>query len=219
MSLKFAEACAEAKKLTLTQDIQLLIYGLYKQATAGDCNIPPPSSMIDSMKYQSWIMHLGKSKEQAEAEYISIIQASKSQENWGNKVSKFQLEEEEEEAPRDEHQEKVHKLCEAVKNGELDIELLEELGVNVKDSEGLAPLHHAADAENSEIVSQLLKLGADVNLQDNLGMTPLHYAAELNNPEIFTLLISMPGIDLSLQDSDGNTVREIAQSPCCDLLP
>lgn len=219
MNITFTEATALARKISISQDVQLLLYGLYKQATVGDCNIPPPKSPIDAVKYQSWAIHVGKSKEQAENEYVGVLTSSQSQSGWGNKVSKFQLLDEDVEEPRDENQEKVHKFCKSVRTGELDLVLLEEIGINVKDQEGLTALHHACDEENEEMVELLLNLGADVNAQDSQGMTPLHYAAELNNPQIFQVLIKTQSPDVFLKDNDGNTVRDIVQTECASFLP
>ena len=50
--------------------------------------------------------------------------------------------------------------------------------VNIKDSYGRTPLHHAVQL-NSEAILVLLANGADVNIKDNNELTPLHYAAVL----------------------------------------
>ena len=57
-------------------------------------------------------------------------------------------------------------------------------GVNVKDEEGLTPLHLAANKNsNPEVLKFLVKHGADVNAKAVGGMTPLH-AASVNNPNV-----------------------------------
>jgi acyl-CoA-binding protein len=54
---------------------QLKLYGLYKQATAGDCNIPQPSIFqpIRRYMYGAHMKQYGKSKEQSMLEYITKL--------------------------------------------------------------------------------------------------------------------------------------------------
>ncbi len=52
---------------------------------------------------------------------------------------------------------------------------LQNLDVNKKDIDGLAPLFFAADYGPSETVQKLIELGADVNMRDKYGNTPLHH--------------------------------------------
>ena len=54
--------------------------------------------------------------------------------------------------------------------------------------DGATPLHLAAEFnENPEVVTLLIKAGADVNAKDGNGFTPLYYAASFNeNPEVVT---------------------------------
>ena len=58
--------------------------------------------------------------------------------------------------------------------------LLTEYGVdvNVKDNDGLAPLHWAVNRRQVEIVKLLMtEFGADVNIENKNGRTPLHCVA------------------------------------------
>ena len=48
--------------------------------------------------------------------------------------------------------------------------------VNTIDSSGLAPLHHAASSNQSEVVIMLLNNKADINCQGQQLLTPLHVA-------------------------------------------
>lgn len=51
--------------------------------------------------------------------------------------------------------------------------------VNVQQSDGDTPLHHAAFRGDDRMVKLLLAFGADCNLQNYLfGQTPLHYASD-----------------------------------------
>lgn len=56
----------------LNTDQQLSLYGLYKQGTLGDCNIPEPSFYEQEAKYKfkAWNKMKGLTKTQAQEIYI-----------------------------------------------------------------------------------------------------------------------------------------------------
>ncbi|XP_017488805.1 PREDICTED: acyl-CoA-binding protein-like [Rhagoletis zephyria] len=75
--LQFEEAAELVKKLkTRPTDQELLeIYGLYKQGTEGDCNIPKPG-MFDlkgKAKWEHWNSLKGMSKADAQKKYIAKV--------------------------------------------------------------------------------------------------------------------------------------------------
>lgn len=57
--------------------------------------------------------------------------------------------------------------------------------------------------EVQEVITYLLRQGADVNCIDNYSQTPLHYAANKGNIEAIALLLSWPGVSLDLTDTAG----------------
>jgi quinoprotein dehydrogenase-associated probable ABC transporter substrate-binding protein len=61
--------------------------------------------------------------------------------------------------------------------------------VNVRDSNGYAPLHSAARNRNSPIVALLAKNKADVNARDGDGFTPLGYAISRNHVPTIEMLL------------------------------
>ena len=61
-----------------------------------------------------------------------------------------------------------------------------------------------------EVISYLLRQGADVNCVDNYNQSPLHYAATKGNIEAIALLLSWPGIDLEVTDTAGGTALHSA---------
>ena len=50
------------------------VYGLYKQATVGDINIPEPSfyQLTEKGKWKAWNEQKGKSQDQAKHEYVEV---------------------------------------------------------------------------------------------------------------------------------------------------
>ena len=56
--------------------------------------------------------------------------------------------------------------------------------VNLKDSQWLTPLHHAAARGHKNTVKELLRSHADVMARDKNWMTPLHLAAHNNHIEV-----------------------------------
>uniref|UniRef100_A0A0N5AS99 ACB domain-containing protein n=1 Tax=Syphacia muris TaxID=451379 RepID=A0A0N5AS99_9BILA len=76
--MNFEEAAQKVRKLKKTppDDAFLKCYGLYKQATTGDINIPKPG-MTDvkaKAKYSAWEKNKGMSKDQATKEYIKFAE-------------------------------------------------------------------------------------------------------------------------------------------------
>ncbi|XP_071960063.1 acyl-CoA-binding protein-like [Antedon mediterranea] len=85
MSEAFVKAAEEVKQLkqSPTDQEKLAIYALYKQATVGDTNTTRPG-MIDftgKAKWDAWNALKGKSKEEAETEYIQKVEELKSKYN------------------------------------------------------------------------------------------------------------------------------------------
>ncbi|MBK7723433.1 MAG: acyl-CoA-binding protein [Austwickia sp.] len=57
------------------QDTKLRLYALYKQATTGDVRGERPGFMdfAGRMKYDAWAKQKGKSQDEAETEYIALV--------------------------------------------------------------------------------------------------------------------------------------------------
>jgi len=80
-SAAFEQAAADVKNVkTRPSDEEMLkVYGLYKQATEGDCTTTRPG-MFDlkgKYKWDAWDALKGKDKETAEAEYITLVEELK----------------------------------------------------------------------------------------------------------------------------------------------
>ena len=84
---------------------------------------------------------------------------------------------------------------------------------NARDKDGTTPLMYAAGYnQNPQVITTLLKAGADINARDRYNnMTPLMYAAWFNqNPEQITTLLAA-GADAKAKSSVGKTAFDFAQ--------
>jgi len=82
---QFEAAVANSKTLSEkpANDILLQLYSLYKQATEGDVNVPPPENFFDiagKAKHDAWTAQQGKSKEKAMEEYVQLVNKLKAAE-------------------------------------------------------------------------------------------------------------------------------------------
>ncbi|XP_066909731.1 putative ankyrin repeat protein RF_0381 [Halyomorpha halys] len=78
--------------------------------------------------------------------------------------------------------------------------------LNIRNIDGLAPLHIATDPS---VVSKLLDLGADVNFTTDNGDTALHIASANNSLEVVKVLVKR-GAGINIQDYDGVTALMFA---------
>ena len=76
--LQFSTATEKAKSFTKTppNDVFLEFYGLYKQATVGDCNCDKPSAINvkESAKWNAWNGNKGMSQDAAKAAYVQVYE-------------------------------------------------------------------------------------------------------------------------------------------------
>ena len=74
---KFLEAVKNAPKLNCapTNDEKGMLYGLYKQATVCNINIPAPGffDFAGGAKWKAWNEMNGKFQEQAKVEYVDLV--------------------------------------------------------------------------------------------------------------------------------------------------
>lgn len=75
--MDFERASIVVKKLKTkpTNDELLILYGLYKQATSGNCNTPEPSffQFEAKAKWNSWKAYHNVSFANAKQEYVNIV--------------------------------------------------------------------------------------------------------------------------------------------------
>ncbi|MFP3014819.1 MAG: ankyrin repeat domain-containing protein [Wolbachia sp.] len=102
-------------------------------------------------------------------------------------------------------QSEIEDLCLAIKDvkvKEIDDLINGGVNVNVRDQNGMTPLHYAAKKHNEDIANALIKVGADVNAKDQDGRTPLHWAAIERNEGVANALIKA-GADVNAKDDYG----------------
>ena len=69
---------AKLLPMTTTNEDKLYLYGYYKQATQGDCNIEKPKSLFDQKslkKWEYWEQHKGLNSNEAKKYYIKKVQS------------------------------------------------------------------------------------------------------------------------------------------------
>lgn len=209
----------------LDADQLLALYGLYKQATVGRCDIPKPNwyQMQALRKYEAWKKLGDMSQEFAMANYIDIIarlnpaweEEAKFEGSRGwTSVSKFTntdaaLKDAEKtflDWLKEGNEEKVREMIRQ------EPELLEWM-----DDIGLLPIHWAADRGHVAILRLLVEEGADINSLDLEEQTPLHYASCCGHVEAVKYLLSI-GADFSRKNRDGMTPKDIAIDLTTDLF-
>jgi len=104
------------------------------------------------------------------------------------------------------------------KDKEEALKLIEEgMDVNVKNKDGMTPLHTAAINGKGEVVELLIQHGAIVNAVDNVKNTPLHYALNQENDTVSDekylrtiKTLHENGADIEASNKKGNTPLLVA---------
>ncbi|KAI7744844.1 hypothetical protein M8C21_029839 [Ambrosia artemisiifolia] len=226
-----AATAADGAGRKVGSDVQLQLYGLYKIATEGPCNGPQPSAlkMTARAKWNAWQKLGAMPPEEAMQKYIEIVtelyptwlagspskkrgenaneRSSNENRPMGPVFSSFIHEEESDELKLD----AIHAFA---REGDTEnlIKCVEAgIPVDIKDSEGRAPLHWAVDRGHFKTAELLLSRNADVNLKDNEGQTPLHYAAVCERERIAELLVKN-NASTNVKDDDGNYPSDLCDS-------
>jgi len=83
---------------------------------------------------------------------------------------------------------------------------------NLRNPDGITPLHYAVAAGYEGYVTFLLEKKAAVNIKIASGATPLHEAARLGRLDLINLLLAN-GADVNAQDATGNSALHIGIPP------
>eukprot|EP00029_Vermamoeba_vermiformis_P010579 TRINITY_DN5591_c0_g1_i1.p1 TRINITY_DN5591_c0_g1~~TRINITY_DN5591_c0_g1_i1.p1 ORF type:complete len:241 (+),score=66.70 TRINITY_DN5591_c0_g1_i1:72-794(+) len=219
-SFKKATEFVSIAKFKASNDDKLKLYGYFKQATVGPCNVPKPGFLYfeEKAKWDKWNSLGTMNKDEAMEQYVKTLTAlvpdwqssdykpasgSDSGGSGMKAVSRMQQEEE-----------GTSEVWDWVRKGDL-FKLKECLdkGVNIdaKDEEGRTPLHWAADGGHLAIATELLTRSASVNNQDNEGQTPLHYACSCEQEDLIALLLKHKA-DVNIKDKSGESPLDINAS-------
>ncbi|KAI8996979.1 acyl-CoA-binding protein [Pilobolus umbonatus] len=177
--------------ISLSNEKKLHFYGLFKQATIGDCNKPKPGlfEFVDRAKWDAWNRFRGMSFRDArnlyiesverlevgwsrkgEYEYIpSALDMDQGEGSLGVSVSSMAVTQEKE---SDDifgytRENNLDKLKEALDR--------DSQSIDTKNDEGLTVLHLAADRGYVDIVKYIIKKGADMDARSDDKETALHY--------------------------------------------
>ncbi|XP_050543924.1 acyl-CoA-binding domain-containing protein 6-like [Daktulosphaira vitifoliae] len=189
-------------------ELQLKLYGLYKQSREGPCNQPKPPlyDLKGRKKWYAWSEKGSMSKEEAMEKYIELVKSInpnfQSEKTGWVTVSTFADKEE----PISDSKKTI---SDWVKEGNLAKILTFKGDININDEMGMAPIHWASDRGNLPILKLLIEeLSANINLQDEMGQTALHYAITCNHDDICLYLIEK-GAKTDIPDEDGITAFQI----------
>jgi diazepam-binding inhibitor (GABA receptor modulating acyl-CoA-binding protein) len=72
---KLSAEIVKGLKTQPTNDELLLLYGLYKQGTIGNCQSPEPIMLFykEKSKWAAWMKQKGKDKNTAQSEYCNLV--------------------------------------------------------------------------------------------------------------------------------------------------
>lgn len=197
----------------LKEDDMLKLYGLYKQAKEGPCNISKPRmwEFTAKAKWESWNSLCTLSQEEAKEGYIELVQLldpewdenSTENESSGLGVSVSVLMKD----PEDDIKECDKTVFDWCREGHLkkleSVLNKDKSLVNLIDDNKLTLLHWAVDQGFLAIANYLIHIGCNINCQDSELQTPLHYAVTCGHFDLAEFLLKT-GADQQIKDVDGN---------------
>ncbi|KAI8141996.1 acyl CoA binding protein-domain-containing protein [Fennellomyces sp. T-0311] len=203
-ALLFEEASTylNTHNVSLSNDQKLKVYGLFKQATVGDCNTSRPSlfEFVGRAKWDAWNALRGMSSDDAKQGYVELVESF--QVGWSRQG---EYEQKDKDTPKEQSgkavavsqmaydgpTEDTHDLFGLARqndlNGIRDRVTKHQDPVDSKDEDGLTALHHACDRGHVQAVKLLLELGANINAKTNEEETPLHYGKYCGTPVRFCI--------------------------------
>ena len=106
----------------------------------------------------------------------------------------------------------MHYACNAGHVGVVEalIDFGKNTDIEARTAMNRTPLHLACARGWMDVMSVLLKVGADINAQDNDLETPVHLASANGHVDILYLLVSRDNIDLKIKNRFGKTPAEMA---------
>jgi acyl-CoA-binding protein len=228
-----AYAATRIAEGAVPEDCILELYGIYKQATKGDCDVRVRPTRLDVKgyaKFTEWMKHKGMTKVDACRMYVRVLESrlddlellpSPKKKSGGGGSGKSgggafgrsqstmrRLEGEDGEG---EEEGEETSLIKAAKEGDFD-KLLKCLragaDANQRDAKGRTPLMFAADTGDVAITIQLMQLDADIGATDEKGKTALHYAAICEQVDVAEVLLEA-GADPEVRDANGTSPSDL----------
>ena len=222
-----AYAATRIAEGSVPEDCILELYGVYKQATKGDCDAKARPTRLDIKgyaKFTEWMKHKGMTKLDACSMYVRVLESRlddlevspktesgrnaekrKSGGTFGRSQSTMSRLEGE-----DGEEEEIT-LIKAAKEGDFD-KLLKCLragaDANQRDEKGRTPLMFAADIGDVAITIQLMQLDADIDAADERGKTALHYATICEQIDVAEVLLEA-GADPEARDANGKSASDL----------
>jgi ankyrin repeat protein len=89
--------------------------------------------------------------------------------------------------------------------------------LNMKDGQGLYPLHYAVMRSDAQIAEILIVLGAKPDVRDPAGKTPLRYAIDRKQIPMAKMLVDR-GANPFIADASGSTPAEAALGAGSDMI-
>jgi acyl-CoA-binding protein len=219
----------------VSDDAKLRLYGMFKQASSGDCGAPRPSviEFVALAKWKSWRELEGTTRARARRMYVELVDALSP--GW-NRLRERELAALRAEAEAETSKDGGKSMAPAVSTmaavadkpeseltaGEVLLELaaagdaaalVAALGSQHPDAfcgEGRETLLHMACDRGCEASARaLVGRGASVEARDVDGMTPLAYALMSDHDELARLLVVELGANPSAVDESGQSVLEV----------
>lgn len=199
-----------------TADIQLELYGLYKQATRGDCPADMAASTSGTRRTlmtHAWLSKTGMSSKSAQETYVRTLDLHYPQ--WRN--ASGILEEDDEEDPfvrntednnEDQRYRAQYKQLSNWASGSVPAGVIGTESDRDESVGGL--LCEMASTGNADAIKEILgKNPSLVDVRDKEGMTCLHWAADRGHVSIIQYLVSL-GANVNLVDDCGNSPLHIS---------
>ena len=194
-----------------TADIQLELYALFKQATAGDCQAPAVGCGTKrTVMIEAWRSKSGVSSSDAQKHYVGILDSACP--NWRNHL----LNATNPDFPDDEYED----LCASEPKGSVSTWAAGSVPVGTIGDAGEVDetvagqlCHLAAEGNLAALKEVLSKDPSLVSAKDTDGMTCLHWASDRGNMDVAKFLISAKA-DINAQDLCQNTPLHIAAMAC-----
>lgn len=230
---EFDAACSYVARLASSKELDdrhgLRLYGLYKQATEGQCSTPKPSLLsfdfTQRKKWNSWNVLGEMPRDTAARLYVEELtmwqpgwrqQAGKSQGRMGGPVFSSLIDQTDD-TDRCEEGTQDDPIIAATREGDLE-RVRQLLGSGIcstaRDVDGCTALHWAADRGHLGILELLIESNRSLLFErDNDGMTCLHYACLAEKKDVFDFLCRRGGKDLmEMACNEGQKALELAPS-------